>query len=79
MHIAIWIRISEKIYPRKNPDIRYPTDIRHIVFEFDIRTKYPYSYSLSEKVRISENSIRTIVHHLRIRIRTDIFRTILHP
>jgi hypothetical protein len=36
-------------YPRKYPDIRYPTDIRYIVFEFDIRTKYPYSYPLSEK------------------------------
>jgi hypothetical protein len=47
MHIAI--RISEKIYPRKYLDIRYPIDIRHIVFEFDIRTKYPYSYPLFEK------------------------------
>jgi hypothetical protein len=36
MHIAIWI--SLKIYPRKYLDIRYSTDIRHIVFEFDIRT-----------------------------------------
>jgi hypothetical protein len=38
MHTGIRIRypISEKIYPRKYPDIRYPTDIRHIVFEFDI-------------------------------------------
>jgi hypothetical protein len=47
MHTAI--RISEKIYSRKYPDIRYPTDIRHIVSEFDIRTKYPYPYLLSEK------------------------------
>jgi hypothetical protein len=51
MHTAIRIRYPdiEKIYPRKYPDIRYPTDIRHIVFEFDIRTKYPYSYPLSGK------------------------------
>jgi hypothetical protein len=60
-------------YTRRYPDIRYPTDIRNIVLEFDIRTKYPYSYPLSE------NSIQTSVHHLRIWIQTDIFRTILHP
>jgi hypothetical protein len=55
------------------------TDIRHIVFKFHIQTEYLYSYLLSEKVRISKNYIRTSVHHLRIRIQTDIFRTILHP
>jgi hypothetical protein len=38
-----------------------------------IRIRYP------KKVRISENSIQTSVHHLRIWIQTDIFRTILHP
>jgi hypothetical protein len=40
---------SEKIYLRKCPDIRYPTNIRYIVFKFDIRTEYPYLYLLSEK------------------------------
>jgi hypothetical protein len=55
MHTTI--RISEKIYVIRYPDIRYPTDIRHIVFEFDIRTEYRYSYQLFEKVRISENFI----------------------
>jgi hypothetical protein len=49
-----------------------------------IRIRYPNKISvfvsvIRKKVRISENSIRTSVHHLRIRIRTDIFRTILHP
>jgi hypothetical protein len=47
MHTAI--RISEKIYPRKYPDIRYLTNIRDIVFEFDIQIEYPYSYPLSKK------------------------------
>jgi hypothetical protein len=69
-----------RIHPIKVADIRYPTDINHIIFGSDIRSDYPYSYPLSEKkIRISENFIRTSVHHLRIRIRTDIFRTILHP
>jgi hypothetical protein len=71
--------------------IRYP-DIRENIQIFDIRriSYILYSNSISEqniririrypkKVRISENSIRTSVHHLRIRIRTDIFQTILHP
>jgi hypothetical protein len=39
MHTAI--RISEKIYPRKYPDIRYPTDIIHIV-----RIRYPNRISV---------------------------------
>jgi hypothetical protein len=45
--------------------IRYPNKLS--VFVFDIRQNY----------RISENCVRTI-HLLRIWIRTDIFRTILH-
>jgi hypothetical protein len=66
--------------------------IRESIRIFDIRriSHILYSNSISEqniririrypkKVRISENSIRTSVHHLRIRIRMDIFRTILHP
>jgi hypothetical protein len=49
-----------------------------------IRIRYPNKISvfvsvIRKKVRISENFIRTSVHHLRIQIRTDIFRTILHP
>jgi hypothetical protein len=39
-------KISEKIYPIRYPDIRYPTDIRHTVFEFDIQTEYLYLYLL---------------------------------
>jgi hypothetical protein len=69
-----------RIHPIKVADIRYPTDISHIIFGSDIRSDYPYPYPLSEKkIRKSENSIRISIHHLRIRIRTDIFRTILHP
>jgi hypothetical protein len=30
-------------------DIRYPTDISHIIFGSDIRSDYPYPYPLSEK------------------------------
>jgi hypothetical protein len=82
MHTAIRIRypdirkdLSEKISGYSISDgyqtycirIRYPNKI--FVFVSVIR----------KKVRISENSIRTSVHHLRIWIRTDIFRTILHP
>jgi hypothetical protein len=66
-----------RIHPIKVMDIRYPTDISHIIFRSDIRTDYTYPFF--EKIRISENSIRTSVHHLRTRIRTDIFRTILYP
>jgi hypothetical protein len=79
-------RYSNKIsgYPRRF--------IRENIWIFDIRriSDILYSNSISEqniririrypkKVRISEKSIRTSVYHLRIRIRTDIFRTILHP
>ena len=41
--------ISESPIRIIQPDIRYPTDIAHIVFESDIRIKYPNSYSISEK------------------------------
>jgi hypothetical protein len=82
MHTAIRIR---------HPDIR--EDLSEKIFGYSIsdgyqayciRIRYPNKISvfvsvIRKKVRISENSIRTSVHHLRIRIRTDIFRTILHP
>ena len=38
-----------RIHPIKVADIRYPTDINHIIFGSDIRSDYPYSYPLSEK------------------------------
>jgi hypothetical protein len=56
---------------RRISDILYSNSISEQ--NICIRIRYP------KKVRISENSIRTSVHHLRIWIRTDIFRTILHP
>ena len=82
MHTAIRIRY---------PDIR--EDLSEKISEYSIsdgyqtyciRIRYPNKISvfvsvIRKKVRISENSIRTSVHHLRIRIRTDIFQTILHP
>jgi hypothetical protein len=82
MHTAIRIRypdiredLSEKISGYSISD-GYQT--------YCIRIRYPNKISvfvsvIRKNVRISENSIRTSVHHLRIRIRTDIFRTILHP
>jgi hypothetical protein len=65
MHTSIPIRyldIREDL-SKKNLDIRYPTNIRYIVFEFDIRTEYPYSYPLSEKIgypKISFEPVFTI-------------------
>jgi hypothetical protein len=41
---------SGRIYPTNILDIRYPTDIMNIVFVSGIRTKYPYLYSISEKM-----------------------------
>jgi len=41
--------ISESPIRIIRPDIRYPTDIAHIVSESDIRIKYPNSYRISEK------------------------------
>jgi hypothetical protein len=38
-----------RIHPIKVADIRYPTDINHIIFGSDIRSEYPYPYPLSEK------------------------------
>jgi hypothetical protein len=38
-----------RIHPIKVTDIRYPTDISHIIFGSDIRLDYLYSYPLSEK------------------------------
>ena len=40
-----------RIHPIKVVDIRYPTDISHIIFGSDIRSDYPYPYPLSEKFR----------------------------
>jgi hypothetical protein len=58
-------------------DIRRISDILYSnsISEQNIRIRILYP----KKVRISENSIRTSVHHLQIQIRTDIFRTILYP
>jgi hypothetical protein len=67
-----FIRENIRIFDiRRISDILYSNSISEQ--NIHIRIRYP------KKVRISENSIRTSVHHLRIRIRTDIFRTILHP
>jgi hypothetical protein len=67
-----FIRENIRIFDiRRISDILYSNSISGQ--NIRIRIRYP------KKVRISKNSIRTRVHHLRIWIRTDIFRTILHP
>jgi hypothetical protein len=61
MHIAIRIRYSDirENYPRKYLYIRYPTDIRHIVFEFDIRIRIRYQ-KIYEYPKIPSNPAFTI-------------------
>jgi hypothetical protein len=67
-----FIRENIRIFDiRRILDILYSNSISEQ--NIRIRIRYP------KKVRISEKSIQTSVHHLRIWIRTDIFRTILHP
>jgi hypothetical protein len=77
MHIAIRIKYSNIREDIRIFDIRRISDILYLnsISEHNtrIRIRYP------KKVRISENSIRTSVHHLRIQIQTDIFETILYP
>lgn len=44
----IWLD-SSQIYPINFSDIRYPTDIRYIIFVSDIRIKYSYLYLILKK------------------------------
>ena len=61
-------------------DIRYPTDIAHIVSESDIRIKYPNSYLISEKnIRISENHIRITIRPLSVGRTVGKYLYHLHP